>query len=291
MKSMTGYGQATIELAECPLFIELSSLNKKGFELILHCPREWQGFEKQAQKILRSFLERGRIRLSLSVDPTLRNGRDRGWDEELMDAELSALENYCNSRSIPFARSADLVLNLADSCRTDTQLPTLSAVEEELAKALTVATENLVSMRQQEGKLLKQDLSARLAKLQLLLQGIENAGVGTAEEWRDKLIKRLEESGLPIDPNDNRVLREFALYAEKCDFSEEMTRIRSHIEQFKTVISTHAPMGRRLEFMVQELGREFNTLTSKSVRPTCSELAIEAKVELEKIREQVLNVE
>jgi len=291
MKSMTGYGQATIELAECPLFIELSSLNKKGFALILHCPREWQGFEKQAQKILRSFLERGRIRLSLSVDPTLRNGRDRGWDEELMDAELSALENYCNSRSIPFARSADLVLNLADSCRTDTQLPTLSAVEEELAKALTVATENLVSMRQQEGKLLTQDLSARLAKLQLLLQGIENAGVGTAEEWRDKLIKRLEESGLPIDPNDNRVLREFALYAEKCDFSEEMTRIRSQIEQFKTVISTHAPMGRRLEFMVQELGREFNTLTSKSVRPTCSELAIEAKVELEKIREQVLNVE
>jgi len=291
MKSMTGYGQATIELAERPLFIELSSLNKKGFELILHCPREWQGFEKQAQKILRSFLERGRIRLSLSVDPTLRNGRDRGWDEELMDAELSALENYCNSRSIPFARSADLVLNLADSCRTDTQLPTLSAVEEELTKALTVATENLVSMRQQEGELLKLDLSARLAKLQLLLQGIENSGVGTAEEWRDKLIKRLEESGLPIDPNDNRVLREFALYAEKCDFSEEMTRIRSHIEQFKTVISTHAPMGRRLEFMVQELGREFNTLTSKSVRPTCSELAIEAKVELEKIREQVLNVE
>jgi len=105
------------------------------------------------------------------------------------------------------------------------------------------------------------------------------------------LIKRLEESGLPIDPSDDRVLREFALYSEKCDFSEEMTRIRSHIEQFKSVISTDSPMGRRLEFIVQELGREFNTLTSKSVRPTCSELAIEAKVELEKIREQVLNIE
>jgi len=291
MNSMTGYGQATIELAECPLFIEVSSVNKKGFELILQCPREWQAFERKAQKILRRFLERGRIRISLSVDPALRNARERGWDEELMDAELSALENYCNSRSIPFSRSTELVLKLTDSCRTETQLPTLPSVEENLSQGLTQATENMVSMRQQEGALLEQDLSARLSKLQLLLQGIEKACGGMAEEWRDRLIKRLDESGLPIDPSDDRVLREFALYAEKCDFSEEITRIRSHIEQFKSVISTHAPMGRRLEFMVQELSREFNTLTSKSVRPTCSELAIEAKVELEKIREQVMNIE
>jgi len=208
-----------------------------------------------------------------------------------MDAELSALENYCSSRRIPFSRSVDLVLKLTESCRTEAQLPTLSAVEEKLAQALAQATENMLSMRQQEGFLLKQDLSTRLTTLQHLLQGIDNAGVGMAEEWRDRLIKRLEESGLPIDPSDDRVLREFALYSEKCDFSEEMTRIRSHIEQFKSVISTDSPMGRRLEFIVQELGREFNTLTSKSVRPTCSELAIEAKVELEKIREQVLNIE
>ena len=291
MNSRTGYGQAIIELAECPLFIEVSSVNKKGFELILQCPREWQGFERKAQKILRSFLERGRIRISLSVDPACRNGRERGWDEESMDAELSALENYCSSRRIPFSRSVDLVLKLTESCRTEAQLPTLSAVEEKLAQALAQATENMLSMRQQEGFLLKQDLSTRLTTLQHLLQGIDNAGVGMAEEWRDRLIKRLEESGLPIDPSDDRVLREFALYSEKCDFSEEMTRIRSHIEQFKSVISTDSPMGRRLEFIVQELGREFNTLTSKSVRPTCSELAIEAKVELEKIREQVLNIE
>ena len=291
MNSMTGYGQATIELVECPLFIEVSSVNKKGFELILQCPREWQGFEKEAQKILRSFLERGRIRVSLSVDPTFKNGREKGWNEESMDAELSALEDYCNSRSIPFSRSADLVLKLTESCRTEAQLPTLSAVEEKLAQALAKATENMVSMRKQEGRRLKQDLSARLDKLQLLLQGIEKGGVGMAEEWRDRLIKRLDESGLPVEPSDDRVLREFALYAEKCDFSEEITRIHSHIAQFKSVISNDAPMGRRLEFIVQELVREFNTLTSKSVRPTCSELAIEAKVELEKIREQVLNIE
>jgi uncharacterized protein (TIGR00255 family) len=291
MNSMTGYGQATIELAECPLFIEVFSVNKKGFELILQCPREWQGFERKAQKILRNFLERGRIRISLSFDPASKKGREKRWDEKSMDAELTALENYCNSRGIPCSRSAELVLKLTESCRTEAQLPSLTEVEGKLEQALTQATQNLVSMRQQEGDLLKQDLSARLSKLQLLLQEIENSGIGMAKDWKDRLIKRLEENGTPIDPSDDRVLREFTLYAERCDFSEEITRIYSHLEQFKTVISTHSAMGRKLEFIVQELGREFNTLTSKSVRPTCSELAIDAKVELEKIREQVMNIE
>jgi len=146
-------------------------------------------------------------------------------------------------------------------------------------------------MRKEEGSLLKQDISNRIGIVISLVEQIKHASEGVAEEWKNRLLKRLKESGLELDASDDRVLKEFTIFADKSDISEEITRISSHFDQFQECLSSDKPTGRKLEFILQELGREFNTLGSKSVRPICSELAINAKVELEKIREQVLNIE
>lgn len=291
MKSMTGYGQATIELVECQISIEISSVNKKGLEFILQSPREWQAFERKAQNLVRDHVERGRIRMTISIDPSHQRKLGNLWNEEVMDLELEKIEKYCQSRKIPFARTVELVERFANSCRTETQLPSLPSFEKKLTQAVLTALERMITMRKDEGSLLRDDLRNRAENLKNLVHKIEKASKGVAEDWKNRLLKRLQDSGLDLDPSDDRVLREFALFADKSDLSEEITRISSHFGQFQQCLSSDKPTGRKLEFIVQELGREFNTLGSKSIRPNCSELAINAKVELEKIREQVMNIE
>lgn len=291
MKSMTGYGQATIELADCQVTIEISSVNKKGLEFVLQAPKEWQGFERTAQNLVRQKVERGRFRINLSINSSLNQKSNHLWNEDAMDGELDNLEKYCQSRNIPFVKSAELVERLANSCRQESQLPELQSAEKELINGVSDALENLISMRKKEGSLLKQDISNRIGIIISLVEQIQHASEGVAEEWKNRLLKRLQESGLELDTSDDRVLKEFTIFADKSDISEEITRISSHFDQFQECLSSDKPTGRKLEFILQELGREFNTLGSKSVRPACSTLAINAKVELEKIREQVLNIE
>jgi len=260
-------------------------------EVVLQAPKEWQAFERTAQNLIRQKVERGRIRINLCVDSSLNQKSNHLWNEHAMDGELDNLEKYCQSRNIPFVKSAELVERLANSCRQESHLPALQSAEEKLIDGVSDALENLISMRKEEGSLLKQDISNRIGIVISLVEQIKHASEGVAEEWKNRLLKRLKESGLELDASDDRVLKEFTIFADKSDISEEITRISSHFDQFQECLSSDKPTGRKLEFILQELGREFNTLGSKSVRPICSELAINAKVELEKIREQVLNIE
>ena len=147
------------------------------------------------------------------------------------------------------------------------------------------------SMRGKEGESLAKDLRNRASTLSEIIHLVEKNTEGLARQWRDRLLQRLKESGLDINCDDDAVRKEFTVYAEKSDVSEEITRIRSHLEQFEEGLKSTQPIGRKLEFIVQELGREFNTLGSKSLTPIISNLVIEAKVEIEKIREQVMNLE
>jgi uncharacterized protein (TIGR00255 family) len=160
-----------------------------------------------------------------------------------------------------------------------------------LIDKINIALDQMVSMRGKEGESLAKDLRNRASTLGETIHLVEKNTEGLARQWRDRLLQRLKESGLEINCDDDAVRKEFTVYAEKSDVSEEITRIRSHLEQFEEGLKSKQPIGRKLEFIVQELGREFNTLGSKSLTPIISNLVIEAKVEIEKIREQVMNLE
>ena len=149
----------------------------------------------------------------------------------------------------------------------------------------------MIAMREQEGTSLAKDLKIRSQNLRTMVTEIKKQSKGISVEWRNRLLQRLAESDLEIDYENEAVRREFAVYAEKSDISEEVTRIFSHLEQFDSGVGLNQSIGRRLEFIVQEISREFNTLGSKSTQPKVSNLVIDAKIEIEKIREQILNIE
>ena len=292
MKSMTGYGRAEITLPGFHGVIELSSVNKKGFEFLLHGPKEWQFFEREAQKLIRSLVQRGRIRLSILLQPQVISAEDPSRDQEArVGDKLDELKRICFSQDLPYSPSVDLIQRILTSGSRDPVVPTLDSIEDMLVDKTNIALNQMVSMRGKEGESLAKDLKKRAYGLGETVHSVEKNTEGLAREWRDRLLQRLKESGLDINCDDDLVRKEFTVYAEKSDVSEEITRIRSHLEQFEEGLQTKQPIGRKLEFIVQELGREFNTLGSKSLSPTISNLVIEAKVEIEKIREQVMNLE
>jgi uncharacterized protein (TIGR00255 family) len=292
MKSMTGYGRAEITLPGFHGVIELSSVNKRGFEFLLHGPKEWQFFEREAQKLIRSSVERGRIRLSILLQPQAVFAEGPSHDQEArVGDKLDELKRICLSQDLPYSPSVDLIQRILKSDSRDPVIPTLDTIEDILIDKTNIALNQMVSMREKEGESLAKDLRQRAYSLCETIHSIEKNTEGLAKEWRDRLLQRLKESGLNINCDDDAVRKEFTVYAEKSDVSEEITRVRSHLEQFEEGLQTKQPIGRKLEFIVQELGREFNTLGSKSLTPTISNLVIEAKVEIEKIREQVMNLE
>ena len=292
MKSMTGYGRAEITLPGFHGVIELSSVNKRGFEFLLHGPKEWQFFEREAQKLIRSLVQRGRIRLSILLQPQVISAEDPSRDQEArVGDKLDELKRICFSQDLPYSPSVDLIQRILTSGSRDPVVPTLDSIENMLIDKTNIALNQMVSMRGKEGESLAKDLKKRAYGLGETVHSVEKNTEGLAREWRDRLLQRLKESGLDINCDDDAVRKEFTVYAEKSDVSEEITRVRSHLEQFEEGLQTKQPIGRKLEFIVQELGREFNTLGSKSLSPTISNLVIEAKVEIEKIREQVMNLE
>lgn len=292
MKSMTGYGRAELTLPDHSGVVEISSVNKKGFELLLHGPKEWQFFEKKAHEIIRKKADRGRVRLSILLQPKSTLGLDSHQEQfEKVAEQLETLKQICTKNGLSYTPSTDLVQRIITAMPRDILLPSLENIEDLLIQSSNLALNEMISMRQKEGSALSIDLKNRLDTLLSLVSKIEEQTEGHALEWRDKMLQRLTESGLEIDCENEAVRREFAVYAEKSDVSEEITRIQSHLKQFHTAIKQKHPIGRKLEFIVQELGREFNTLGSKSAQSNVSNLVIDAKVEIEKIREQVMNVE
>ena len=207
------------------------------------------------------------------------------------DQKLDELKRICLSQDLPYSPSVDLIQRIQTSGSRDPVVPPLDSIEDMLIDKTNIALSQMVSMRGKEGESLAKDLRKRAYSLGETIHSVEKNTEGLAREWRDRLLQRLKESGLDINCDDDAVRKEFTVYAEKSDVSEEITRVRSHLEQFEEGLQTKQPIGRKLEFIVQELGREFNTLGSKSLTPTISNLVIEAKVEIEKIREQVMNLE
>jgi uncharacterized protein (TIGR00255 family) len=289
---MTGYGRADITLPGFHGVIELSSVNKRGFEFLLHGPKEWQFLEKEAQRLIRSSAERGRIRLSILLQPQAVSAEDPSRDQKVRVGEqLDELKKICQSQDLPYSPSVDLIQRILTSGSRDPVVPPLDTIEDMLIDKINIALDQMVSMRGKEGESLAKDLRNRASTLGETIHLVEKNTEGLARQWRDRLLQRLKESGLEINCDDDAVRKEFTVYAEKSDVSEEITRIRSHLEQFEEGLKSKQPIGRKLEFIVQELGREFNTLGSKSLTPIISNLVIEAKVEIEKIREQVMNLE
>jgi uncharacterized protein (TIGR00255 family) len=291
MRSMTGYGRSSFVYEEIDVSVEASSVNKRNLETIASLPRDWQALERDLLGLAREMVDRGRVNVTIKARQAQSIGKDSSWDENCLSAELERLREFAEKEKIPFHPDASLITRLAANQTNERSLPDHGEVSDSLQAATREALEAMNATRLEEGARLAHDFSARTKTLGDLVDEVEKASVGIAKTWREKLMDRLRQAELEIDLDDERVLREVALFAERCDVSEEITRLRSHGQLLSQIFAEDGCVGRKLEFALQEVSRELNTVASKSPSVEVKRLIIDARSEVEKMREQALNVE
>ena len=290
MKSMTGYGRATAPIGSHTLTVQVNSVNRKTLDLTLKIPREWDGLEPLIGELVRQNAARGKVHVE--VELTGSSPADQvDWDETAAAALFKRLAQFSSSRGVDFKPTPELMLNLLNSRRSGSSLPDVKTVEPVLADALTEALKHFSAMRAKEGAALLTDFLKRLDVLAKLVVTVSERAPLVTAGYREALNKRLRDAGLELDVSDERVLKEVALFADRCDITEELTRLRSHLDQLTTLLKSNGEIGRKSEFILQEIGREIHTIGSKANDLEISKNVIELKNELERIREQIANVE
>ena len=291
MRSMTGFGRAQRPFQNATVSIELASVNKRNLEILMSGPKEWQAFEIDASRIVKSKIHRGRIRISASFE-CQKVEKSSLFDKDQLDSDFadltSLLQGYGSSTEI----NGEILLELLKlRSSKDTEVVSITEVYKTLNHLLSEALEKLLEMKNDEGAFLKKDMSTRVTLIANLVRKIESASLHMVQECKEKLYQRLRHAGLQIDLDDQRVLKEIVILAEKSDISEEITRLNSHITQLHTTFDQAESVGRKIEFILQEIGRELNTICSKCTGIDCIQFALDARTEMEKLREQALNVE
>ena len=290
MKSMTGFGRAAAPFANHELSVQISAVNRRGLEIAVSLPDEWRELETPIADRIRTLASRGRVSVAVAVRAP--EGRAEGLpDEVAVGRALDHLAALAYKRSIPFTPDSALLWQIAASLRNSRELPTAETAQPALLALVDEALASFAAMRAREGAALLADLSARVALLRQFFASIAERAPQVTAVYRENLLRRLRDAGLTLDVTDERVLKEIALFADRCDITEEITRARSHLDQLDALLRSDAEIGRKSEFILQELGREVNTSGAKANDLTIAKLVIEAKNELERIREQIANVE
>lgn len=294
IRSMTAYGRFSKEMPFGRLVVEIHSVNRKMLDLSIYLPKDFLCFEIEVRKWLMTQLERGQVTVRITFQ---HNGVGATIDQDAL-RQLQTIkagwEKIASKLGFDPKKEIDLkflvdqmqVVSLVDQENDDT------AVREALKDAVFGALKELMRMKELEGKVLADDMQGRLSLIQNLLKKIETKKERPLLRYQQKIRERLQEVGPLTGEVEDRVHREIALLAEKADVTEEIVRANSHIEQFHIHLKTaEKAIGRTLDFLVQEMNREANTLAAKSMETEISLAAVNIKSELEKIREQVQNIE
>ena len=288
---MTGFGRGSAVTDAWRATVEIGAVNRKQAEVVVQAPRELAELESRVRKAALAVVSRGRVQISINLE------RAEGAAAAIrVDAALArafhqafaeigrAVGEAVSPTAADYLRQQGIVS--AGESAVDAE-EAWKAIEPALADALAA----LAAMRETEGGHLKEDFLARLETLAGFARRIAAEAPARPVRQRELLMKRLRDAGLDLDPADERVVRELALFADRCDVSEELTRLDSHFAKFREYLDASEPPGRALDFLCQEMFREFNTIGSKANDAGIAQTIVEAKTELEKIREQVQNVE
>lgn len=289
MNSMTGYGRATAALGEQTLTVQVNSVNRRSLDLTMKLPAEWEGFEAAVGEAVRKVVLRGKVHVTTEV--TGRTAGPASWDEAAVSYALDQLADLARQRGIRFEPTAELLWQVAQSQRGTQGLAADEAAAGVLQETLAEALRGLAAMRAREGEALLVDCLGRWEKLHSATEAIAQRAPKITAAYREQLLQRLRQAGLELDVRDERVLKEIALFAERIDIAEELTRLRSHLGQLKELLRADGEIGRKAEFILQEIGREIHTIGSKANDLAIARKVIEFKNELDRVKEQMANVE
>ena len=290
MNSMTGYGRSSVEVDGRRLTIEVKSVNHRFLDVAFRMPRSFSFLEDDMRRQIGAAISRGHVDVFATYRNVRPDSRAVSVDAALAaayDRALTELHNLSDARD---DRSLMALARLPDVLQVTEAEEDQDALRALVAKALGEALDGLTAMREKEGCALADDLKGRLDRLEALTERIAERYPETVAAYETRLRERIEELiGTNVDRQ--RLLTEVALMADRSAVSEELVRLKSHVAQLRETISMPGGVGRKLDFIVQELNREVNTVSSKSQDIPITQVVVEAKAEIEKIREQVQNVE
>jgi uncharacterized protein (TIGR00255 family) len=293
MKSMTGYGRGECTAKGARITVELNSVNRKQAEVSLSVPAELESIESDLRDLILASVSRGRVSGRVVLQYT---GASRASAVAVNETQAKAyrreLSKLAKSLEIPDNLSLDSLLRLPGVLESAQPTLDAKAFRAPIKRALGQALEGLLSMREKEGGNLGRDLAKRLAKLRRIVKRVAKLAPDVLKHHRERLIERLKKANVDVpDMDDDRLLREIVYYTDRTDITEELTRLDSHFVQLEECLSDAVPVGRKLDFLAQEMFREINTIGSKANDANISSEVVTLKTELEKIREQVQNVE
>jgi uncharacterized protein (TIGR00255 family) len=292
MKSMTGYGRGAVSGDDFSVSVDLKTVNNRFLDVHLRIGSELASVEPAIKRRIGSRLARGRVDVTVSFERTAQVAYE--LNRPLIAGYVQALRQLQQEFGIEGALDINVLARIPGAL-----VPGRNGIDERMTSALEEAIDqaldDLERMRQQEGEALRIELAERVAKIEALVPTIEASAAGLADAYRQRLQKRIGEllsrGGQPIEVDPGRLAQEVAYLADRSDVSEEMVRLRSHLAQFQEALNSSGETGKMLDFLLQELNREANTTLSKSTDLTIKEAALSIKAEVEKLREQVQNVE
>lgn len=290
IKSMTGYGRGKYEIDGRSYAVEIKSVNHKYSDISIKLPRSLSFLEEKVKKTVLAYISRGKIDVFVTFLNDSEKGKEIKINKELAKLYLSEIQSLSNETN----------LNSDISIMELMRLPEVLTIENkedeeflwaELNIALEMALKNFIEMRKQEGIRIADDMENRIKQISEKIDKISYYSTGLVEEYIVKLEERIKEL-LKVDVVDQtRLAQEIVIYSDKCSIQEELTRLRSHIEQFLSFLQKEDPIGKNMDFLVQEMNRETNTIGSKANKLEITKLVVEIKTIIEDIREQVQNIE
>ena len=290
LRSMTGYGRAVASAGDRAATVEVRSVNHRYLDLVVRLPRGLGGLEERVRSTVQQRFERGRIEIAVTVEEHGAADRRVKIDRGLLLALRAALVEARAVLGTAEPVTLSHVLSIPEVLQVEEPAPDLEAWWDVVSQALGQALDSVVAMRAREGQALAADILVRLDRLEELAQRVRERAPAVVQEAAVRLCQRLSEL-VPQGVDPQRLAQEVAIIADRCDVSEELARIGSHLRQLRDLTAQAAPAGRKMDFLLQELNREWNTIGSKAADAQISQWVVEAKAELEKIREQVQNIE
>ena len=292
IKSMTGYGRAREELHKRDITVEVRSVNNRYLDCAVKMPRMYTFAEDAVKKHVQQAMSRGKVDVFITVDATAADVSKVAVNGDLAAqyaAALRELAAVCGAES--YQPSPETLARFPDVLTVTKEDEDLETVSADLCAVLDQALDAYNAMRAVEGKKLAEDIAGRLDAIERYTGQVEARSPETVAEYRAKLTARMEEVLQSTAIDEQRILTEAAIYADKVAVDEETVRLRSHVAQLRTMLESDEPMGRKMDFLIQEVNRESNTIGSKCNDVAIANVVVGLKAEVEKMREQVQNVE
>lgn len=291
IKSMTGYGSAKGSCGGLEITVELKSVNNRYLDCSVRLPRSFLFAEEAVKSRVGKHISRGKTDVFISVDSSGADDTVVKVNESLAKGYAAAISEIAEITGLPNTLDAAAIGRFPDVLSVEKKEADRDALSEALSDIVEKALCEFDSMREREGAKLAEDISGRLDTIEGLVSSVEERSPETVSEYRQRLYKKMSEVLENTALDEARILTEAAIFADKVAVDEETVRLRSHIEQMRGMIKTGSPIGRKMDFLIQEFNRESNTIGSKCSDSSIAKTVIELKSEIEKIREQIQNIE